>query len=405
MSEVLPKLLRVPRFELSALVMAAEQSVASTMLGRVSDGMDPGDAVRLGALSLAAYSPVPVAACYRVAAELALALGLISIEEADALASGGGDSAKETTPGNTDADREHAEGPAAPSAEPDIRTDDWFHWGDEPDTVHAQAPASEDGGGKKGGAGRPAQTGVKPTASRPAQPSEEPLVERETEPGPQAGFVPSPPPAPPPDQLGYGPSDAASWSPPPMLADFHRQSAPLSEEWISELVRDTVHPGLLAFNPPSEMHQGRSERIEVGVARSPELRDALTAGFRGRGLPEVVEVDTAPLMGVELRGPAFAIEALSSTAEQLVVPLARWEFDVTPLKPGSHTLTLCVTIRVQSPYFSGGRIAVPVFERDIQIKVDVVYGTRRFVANNWQWLVGTAVGLGGGIAAWISLVH
>jgi hypothetical protein len=118
----------------------------------------------------------------------------------------------------------------------------------------------------------------------------------------------------------------------------------------------------------------------------------------------VVHVDAAPLMGVELRGSSFSIGALSPV-EQLVVPMARWEFDVTPVKSGSQTLTLCVTIRIDSPYVGGGRIAVPVLERDINIKVDMVYGTKRFVANNWQWLVGTAIGLGGGIAAWISLTH
>ena len=170
------------------------------------------------------------------------------------------------------------------------------------------------------------------------------------------------------------------------------------------MVRDTVHPGLLAFNPPSEMQQGRADRIEVGIARSPELRDALTAGLRGRGVTEIVQVDAAPVMGVELRGSSFQISPLSPV-EQLVVPLARWEFDITPLRSGSQTLTLCVSIRIDTPFQGGGRIAVPVLERDIRIRVDVVYGTRRFVANNWQWLVGTAIGLGGGIAAWVSLVH
>jgi hypothetical protein len=411
MSEVLAGLLPGARFERSVLVTAAEQSTARALLERVSDGMDPGHAVRLSAQSLVTISSVPIAACYRVAAELALALGLISVEEADALASGeddtgsgsGADSAYEdaesepappTQPqtvvlprpappdlGKTTAQSypatAPADGPAAPGPGTDNVEDDWFSWG-EP------------------------ETGAKPSAQPPAPPS--------AEPGPRPAFVPSQGYASPPDQqAAYGPPTAAPVTPAPYeqqspLLDFHRQSAPLSEEWISELVRDTVHPGLLAFNPPLEMHQGRSERIEVGVARSPELRDALTAGFRGRGLPEVVHVDAAPLMGVELRGSAFSIEALS-TVEQLVVPLARWEFDVTPLKSGSQTLTLCVTIRIESPDFSGGRIAVPVFERDIRIKVDVVYGTRRFVASNWQWLVGTAVGLGGGIAAWISLVH
>jgi hypothetical protein len=183
-----------------------------------------------------------------------------------------------------------------------------------------------------------------------------------------------------------------------------RQPVPGPDDWISRAVRESVHPGLLAFNPPSEMQQGRAERVEVGIARSPELRDALTTGFRGRGLPEVLQVDAAPVMGVELRGSSFQIEALSP-AEQLVVPLARWEFDVTALRSGSQTLTLCVSIRIDSPFATGGKIAVPVLERDIKIRVDVVYGMRRFVAANWQWLVGTAVGLGGGIAAWVALVH
>jgi len=33
------------------------------------------------------------------------------------------------------------------------------------------------------------------------------------------------------------------------------------------------------------------------------------------------------------------------------------------------------------------------------------YGTRRFIANNWQWLIATILGLGGAVAAWVTLVH
>lgn len=360
MSEVLPGLLRGARLERSVLVTAARENLASTMLDHVSDGMDPGLAVRISAHFLARMSPVPLAACYRVAAEFALALGLISAEEADDLASGALDEFASR-------DAEYIVGPAEGSAD------------------DASAP--------------PPQPGM-------AGPSQPPPPDKEATMAPPSCAAP-PPAGPPPSQPAYGqhvpaqPVQVLGQSP---AHNQPTQLAPLAGEWISHVVKDTVRPGLLAFNPPSEMHQGRSERVEVGIARSPELRDALTAGFRGRGLPEVVHVDASPQMGVELRGSSFAIEALSA-AEQLVVPLARWEFDVTPLRSGSQTLTLCVTIRIESPYVSGGRIAIPVFERDIRIKVDVVFGARRFVANNWQWLVGTAVGLGGGIAAWISLVH
>jgi hypothetical protein len=155
------------------------------------------------------------------------------------------------------------------------------------------------------------------------------------------------------------------------------------------------------------MIQGRKERVEVGIARSSELCQALAAGLRGRGELQFEEVDTSSFMGVELKGAAFGITPLSPL-EQLVAPLARWEFDVIPSRAGHQTLTLCISLRIDvtnSGLTSGGRIAVPVLERDIRIRVDVVYGTRRFVAANWQWLIVTAAGLGGAIAAWITLFH
>ena len=349
MSEVLPRLLRGARLERSVLVTAASESIASTMVKHVSEGMEPGTAVRLAASFLNAISPVPPGACSWVAAELALALGLITAEQADEL----GTCAVGQPAGSPD--------DTAARDESDPRT-----------------------------AGSPA----------PPPPVGSPVPGEHTAAAPVAPPVPAPKPAAPSgEQLGVQP--VQQYAQP--VAPYGQPTAG-HDDWIMRAVRESVHPGLLAFNPPHEMQQGHAERIEVGIARSPELRDALTAGFRGRGLPEVLQVDAAPVMGVELRGSSFQIDALSP-AEQLVVPLARWEFDVTPLKSGSQTLTLCVSIRIDSPFVTGGKIAVPVLERDIKIKVDVVYGTRRFVAANWQWLVGTAIGLGGGIAAWIALVH
>jgi hypothetical protein len=392
MSEVLPSLLRGARLERSVLVTAAKENLASTMLEHVSAGMDPGLAVRLSAHFLATISPIPIDACYRAAAELALALGLISADEADALAFRAAD--YEGPDGVADADQ--VDGESAPPAPPE--TTDLTHPppADDKTTAPWSADAIPVPGEKQEHSG--------PSAA-PDDDTDEWASRRDgqsdAQPDRQHGYPVSPNTGLSVGQPAYAQPIGLAPTPGP---GQEAQLAPLAGEWISHVVRDTVHPGLLAFNPPPEMHQGRTDRIEVGVARSPELRDALTSGFRGRGLPEVLQVDAAPLMGVELRGSSFKIEPLSPP-EQLVVPLARWEFDVTPLRSGSQTLALCVTIRIDSPFVSGGQIAVPVFERHIRIKVDVVYGTRRFVANNWQWLAGTAVGLGGGIAAWISLVH
>jgi hypothetical protein len=88
-------------------------------------------------------------------------------------------------------------------------------------------------------------------------------------------------------------------------------------------------------------------------------------------------------MGAELRGDAFEVMAFSP-AGQLAAPLPRWEFDVTPYRAGHQPLALRVNLRTHSPEIAGGRIAVPVLDREIQIQIDIAFGARRFVATNWQ---------------------
>jgi hypothetical protein len=187
----------------------------------------------------------------------------------------------------------------------------------------------------------------------------------------------------------------------------NRTSVNPPAHWAATAAQAAVRRGLLAFNPPAEMRQGRSDRVEVGIARSAALWDTLVEGMRGRGDPQFEEISTSTVMSVELKGDAFQVTGYSAT-EQVVAPTARWEFDVRPVQAGRQTLILCVCLSVALPGFhhaEGGRISVPVVERSIRIRVSVSYGARRFLAGNWQWLVGTAIGLGGGVAAWIALFH
>ncbi len=410
MADLLPRLLVGAPLERSVLVTAASVGLPSTMLKGVSEGMDVGTAIRLGASSLAAISHVPLGGCYWVAAELALALGMITAEQADGIGSGGRSAALPGLAGAADfwqSDREQtasrALAPPDSSGAPSTAYEEESATRGPPDAedsaldrtdAYGQAlgygePVYNDQGSHYEGGARSGQPGsCQPSAPQPQQPSGTQPTRIMPEPlaaGASPGWAPA---SPRPGDQGYAGNIATAGA----------------DDWVSRAVREIVKPGLLAFNPPPEMFQGRTERIEVGVARSPELRDALTAGFRGRGLPEVVQVGTSPAMGVELRGSSFEITGYSPL-EQLVAPLARWEFDVTPVRAGNQTLTLCVSLRINSPFAGGGQIAVPVLERKIRIRVDVSYGTRRFVMSNWQWLIATALGLGGAVAAWVALFH
>jgi serine/threonine protein kinase len=202
-----------------------------------------------------------------------------------------------------------------------------------------------------------------------------------------------------------GPPSAPSGAPAPAPQAGGHPAQPTDR--LSRTVRSLVQQGLLVFNPPEEMRQGITDRIEVGIARSADFREALSEGLRGRGQPRYEEIETSSLMTVELRGDAFQVTSYS-TPEQVVAPAARWEFDVRPTRAGQQTLTLCVCLRLTGREFDplgGGRRSVPVLERSIRIRVSMAYSTRRFVAGNWQWLIATVAGLGGGIAAWIALFH
>ena len=185
-------------------------------------------------------------------------------------------------------------------------------------------------------------------------------------------------------------------------AKHPRPSTKRSEDAVTRAVRAAVKPGLLTFNPPTEMIQGQWERVEVGIARSPELRDALVAGLRGRGEPQFEQISTSSVMSVELSGPSFEVISYGP-AEQVVPKIARWEFNVRPYRAGHQTLTLCVCLRVDLPTTMGGSIAIPVLEREIRIRVSIAFSVHRFLAGNWQWLIATALGLGGALTAWITL--
>jgi len=173
---------------------------------------------------------------------------------------------------------------------------------------------------------------------------------------------------------------------------------------VESVVSRTVRPGRLMFNPPTEMRQGQTERLEVGVSGSRELDIELRRDLRGRGIVQYEDVTTSPFMTVLLRGDGFAVTILSP-AEQLVAPVARWEYDVTPNRAGNRELQLCVSMRIAMPGMPLEQIAIPVFERRIHVRVDPIYATRYFTTQHWQWLVGTLIGLAGGITAWYQLIR
>lgn len=158
-------------------------------------------------------------------------------------------------------------------------------------------------------------------------------------------------------------------------------------------VLNSVTTGRFAFNPPTRMHQGQTERITVAVVRSQSLDKELLAALRGSGIPELASIRTSPLMTVQLRGhEAFDITALSESEQAVNTDaITGWEFDVCALRSGTQVLTAAVALRLPVEGHDDVRSSLPVMERSVHIQVAPMYLTRRFLRNNWQWVVGTLV--------------
>jgi CRP-like cAMP-binding protein len=152
-------------------------------------------------------------------------------------------------------------------------------------------------------------------------------------------------------------------------------------------------PGSILWNPPDRMRVGHRERVEVRVADAEMALEALGDGLRGRGVPQLDKLEVAPLMRVALTAdPAdFFIQALS-TQDQLVrlAVVARWDFDVLPLRGGLQRLRLLASMRVKVE----GKdeiVDLPSYEAEVRVIVAPMRAVGQFCARNWQWIAGTVI--------------
>lgn len=112
-------------------------------------------------------------------------------------------------------------------------------------------------------------------------------------------------------------------------------------------------PGRILFNLPQEMIVGEKEKVEVRLTKvSMEnlSNEDLSKGLKGRGEPQIENISISTFMGIRLIGDNFIISTLS-IEEQIVVDdeFTTWGFYVVPSKSGNQTLTLLVSIRIETP--------------------------------------------------------
>ncbi len=186
-------------------------------------------------------------------------------------------------------------------------------------------------------------------------------------------------------------------TPPPTPTLAPIQTITQTQPDVSKIVEEELNKlvgGRILYNPPQEMKVGEEERIEVRLTKT--STENLTEGIRGRGEPIIENISVGTLMKVHLTGDNFEVKALSDE-EQIVSSenFTQWEFDVTPLQSGVQSLQLVVTVRIKLPGLGEERRNYPVFEKQINVNVNIVYSIKKFMITNWQWIFTTFIGISG----------
>jgi len=154
----------------------------------------------------------------------------------------------------------------------------------------------------------------------------------------------------------------------------------------------------ILFHPEERMTVGVPETVEVIITRETskeKAKELAEKEMAGEGEVEIGEIPisydfqaTADLTG----GYAFEIKPKENVKKGVPPPpgFAEWEWDVTPLVPGTHDLKLLViaTIRVESEERS---YEFPVFKRDIVVEVSPGAEIMSFISNNWKWIITTVM--------------
>jgi hypothetical protein len=154
---------------------------------------------------------------------------------------------------------------------------------------------------------------------------------------------------------------------------------------------DTLQPiqtGSVLWNIPDEMRVGERERIEIRVGDAKVAEAQLLAGLRGRGLPQIDTLEVSRLMRVTLVSDDkdFSVQALSNLDQYIrEAQVARWDFDITPLRSGQRTLRILVSIRVRVEG-KDELIDLPSYECDVHVRVAPFHTARLVCRKNWQWI-------------------
>lgn len=155
---------------------------------------------------------------------------------------------------------------------------------------------------------------------------------------------------------------------------------------LRESLLKNIRNHFFLFQIPEFMRTGISKRVAASVAESLLL---LKEKYPVRVIEEVIGGQG---MQLKLCGEYFDITPVDNGTYLIKDGnIAKWNWDVTPLRSGKQKLTLSIlSKRVIDDATSSLELLIEA--RTINVCVNTTYMVRQFIAKNWQWLIGICTG-------------
>jgi hypothetical protein len=150
--------------------------------------------------------------------------------------------------------------------------------------------------------------------------------------------------------------------------------------------------GGIAYHVSPKMRQGKEEKVQVRITKDVNEKMLTLIKHNLRSTVNASELKVDPYMIVQLHdasnGNTFQIVPLVADKQSLVGNgYSTWAWSVMPLEAGQQKLYLSVGTRFRLPMNSEETEFEPLYVRSINVQMDRIYQTKRFLSTNWQPLI------------------
>ena len=167
---------------------------------------------------------------------------------------------------------------------------------------------------------------------------------------------------------------------------------------LDDITNESV--GIMAYSTPEQMVVGKSYTIKLRISKE-KNKIQLVSGDRNIPINDINTDSKVVIESVRVE-PIMSANLISEDGKFIITPSSteiqniedkgytEWGWRITPLKSGQNFLKLVVKVRIineNGDFYKD----ITVFDKNIDVKSNVVFSIKTWLSNYWQWLITTII--------------